>query len=225
VKEIRTISAGALLRAISAGITGKKLMRKFGFSRKGFHSVLNQLLAERQRRAVQILADSRAGMTVAEIAKKNGFLAANFSDILKRLEELHFLSNDYFTSKTGSHCTEHAARDRRAFPRLQRPVLTTRIYDVDIPEKTGHILDLSERGICVRGIESQLGQEKSLFMNVGDFVEYEALTFECRCRWISVYDDAQRDLCAGFEITSISEKSLGCLKTVLAAEIALASVA
>jgi len=225
VKEIRTISAGALLRAISAGITGQKLMRKFGLSQSGFHSVLNQLLAERQRRAVQILADARSGMTVAEIAKKNSFLAANFNNILKRLEDLPVLSDDNCTSKTGSHCTEQGARDRRSFPRLQRPVLTTRIYEAVVPEKTGLILDLSESGIGVRGIESQMGQEKTLFMNVGDFVEYEALTFECRCRWISVYDDTQRDLCAGFEITSISANSLVCLKTVLAAEIALTRVA
>jgi len=225
VKEIRTIPAGALLRAISSGITGKNLMRKFGLSRRGFHSVLNQLLAERDRRAVQILADCRSGMTVAEIAKKNGFLVANFSNILKRLEDPHFLSEGNGTSKTGSRCTEHGDRDRRSFPRLQRPVLTTRIYDAVVPEKTGLILDLSESGIAVSGIESQIGQEKSLFMNVGDFVEYEALTFECRCRWISVSDDAQRDLWAGFEITSISDYSLGCLKTVIAAEIALARVA
>jgi hypothetical protein len=225
VKEIRTIPAGALLRAISAGITGKRLMRKFGLSRRGFHSVLNQLLAERDRRAVQILADCRSGMAVDEIAKKNGFLAENFSHILKKLEDMHFLSDDNSTGKTGSRRTAHNAQDRRSFPRLQRPVLTTRIYDVDIPEKTGLILDLSESGIAVSGIESQIGQEKSLFMNVGDFVEYEALTFECRCRWISVSDDALRDPCAGFEITSISDYSLGCLKTVIAAEIALARVA
>jgi PilZ domain len=225
VKEIRTISAGTLLRAISAGITGKELMRQFGLSQKGFHSVLDQLLAERQRRAVQILADSRSGMTVAEIAKKNGFGAANFNNILKRLEDLPFLSDDNCTSKTGGHCTEQGARDRRSFPRLQRPVLTTRIYEAVAPEKSGLILDLSETGICVRGIESQMDQEKTLFMNVGDFVEYEALTFECQCRWILVSDDTQRDVCAGFEITSISENSLGCLKTVLAAEIALAGVA
>jgi hypothetical protein len=225
VKEIRTISAGALLRAVSAGITGKELMRKFGLSQSGFHSILNQLLAERQRRAVQILADCRSGMTVAEIAKKNGFLAENFSYILKRLKYLHFLSDENNTSKTGSRCTEFDVQDRRSFPRLQRPVLTTRIYEAVAPEKSGLILDLSETGICVRGIESQMGQEKTLFMNVGDFVEYEALTFECRCRWISVPDDTQRDLCAGFEITSILDNSLGCLRTVLAAEIALASVA
>ena len=103
--------------------------------------------------------------------------------------------------------------------------MTTRIYEAVVPEKTGLILDLSESGIGVRGIESQIDQEKTLFMNVGDFVEYEALTFECRCRWISVYDDTQRNLCAGFEITSISENSLGCLRTVLAAEIALTRVA
>ena len=225
MKKIRTISARALLRAISVGITGKKLMRKFGLSKRGFHSVLNQLLAERQRRAVQILADSRSGMTVAEIAKKTGFLAANFSNILKRLEDLHFLSDDNCTSKTDSLCTRCGAPDRRSFPRLQRPVLTTRIYEAVAPEKTGLILDLSESGIGVRGIESQMGQEKTLFMNVGDFVEYEALSFECRCRWISVYDDTQRDLCAGFEITSISENSLGRLKTLIAAEIALTRVA
>jgi PilZ domain len=225
LKKIRTISAGALLRAISAGITGQELMRKFGLSQEGFHSALDQLLAERQRRAVQILADSRSGMTVAEIAKKNGFLAANFSNILKRLEELPFLSDDNCTSKNGGQCTEQGARDRRSFPRLQSPVLTTRIYEAIAPEKTGLILDLSESGIGVRGIESQTGQAKTLFMNVGDFVEYEALTFECRCRWISVLGDTQSDFCAGFEITSISETSLGCLRTVLAAEIALTSVA
>ncbi len=225
MKEIRTIPAGALLRAISAGITGEELMRKFGLSQRGFRSVINQLLAERKRRAIQIHADSRSGMTVAEIAKKNGFLASHYSNILKKLEDLHFLSDENCTCKTGRHCTEHGARDRRSFPRLQRPVLTTRIYEAVVPEKTGLILDLSESGIGVRGIESQMGQEKTLFMNVGDFAEYETLTFQCRCRWISVHDVTQRDLCAGFEITSISEDSLGCLKTVLAAEIALARVA
>lgn len=225
MRKVRTISAKKIIDAIAAGVTRKELMTKFGLSLRGLDRLIDQLVSERRNRALRILADLQSGMSVHAIAKRNGFREERFGAIVKKLEDLGLLGEDDFMADNKEFAQETALRDRRSVLRLHRPVLMTRVFESTTRERFGLIMDLSEAGLRIKGIRARLDEAKTLFMNVGDFTQAEVLTLDCQCRWISVHEGTDGNGCAGFEITSISEDSLGFLKTVLATEFSLTSVA
>ena len=68
----------------------------------------------------------------------------------------------------------------------------------------GRIIDLSEVGVGVSGLEAQVGELKSLVVVPDEFLEAEPFSFEAKCRWSRMGDEDK--ICnAGFEITDISE--------------------
>jgi hypothetical protein len=225
VKKIKTVSAKEILTAISAGMTRKELMIKFGLSLGGIDQLIDQLMHERRNRALRILADLQSGMSVHAIAKKNGFQEERFGPIVKNLKDLGLLGEDDFGADYGRPGVEQAFGERRSVHRLHRPVLMTRVFESTTRESCGLIMDLSEVGLRTKGIRTRVDEEKTLVMNVGDFAQAELLTLDCQCRWITGQEGNNVNGCAGFEIVSISEGSLGFLKTVLATEFSLTSVA
>jgi len=219
------VSAKETLAAISAGMTRSELMTKFGLSSRGVDLLIDQLMFERRNRAFRIVADLQAGMSIHTVAKRNAFPEERFGPIVEKLKDLGLLGDHAFEASYGKPGTELPFEERRSVHRLHRPVLMTRVFESTTRGTFGLIMDLSESGLKTKGIRTRVDEEKTLLMNVGDFAQAELLTLDCRCRWISVHEGNCGNGCAGFEITSISEASLGFLKTVLATESSLTCVA
>lgn len=199
-------------------------MNKFGLSSQRVDVIIEQLRCERDRRALHILADFKAGMPPAEIASVNGFRKDHFDKVLKNIGELGLLKERELGFNDGKLPVYPTISERRCSPRVHSPLLVTKVYEVAAPERPALIMDLSERGLRTRGIKGNSDEKKSLFVNVSDFKETGNLEFECQCRWISAHNDPGEIPDAGFEITSISKENLGLLKTVVGAEFALAGV-
>jgi hypothetical protein len=219
--SIRQIHALEVLRYISRGTTKEGMMRKFGLSAPAFESILNQLSIERRRRAENILADFKSGMTPHEIAERNHFRAENFQKILNDVERVAFYYPRELGVDSGRHQAQLEFEERRRLFRVHSPVLVTKIYAVTDPELPGLILDLSEGGLRTQGLQGHLEEKKSFFFAIGDCRETEPIRFDCRCRWTTSRDAPRGVPVAGFEITSISKSNLGILKTVVAMERAL----
>jgi len=225
MKKMRKIRATDVLRVLSAGITKPELIRKFGLSSRELNRLIDRLLSEGRNRALMILADLRSGMPVNEIALKNGFRSSNFETILKYLEDMGMIERGNVVAGNGGSGAKVALRDRRSAPRVPHPLLVTQIFELNESVSSGLILDLSENGLRISGIEAHMDETKTFFVHLGDSIEAEALTFECRCRWISGHGLSQMNGCAGFEITSIPETSSRFLKMLLDSEFALTEVA
>ncbi|AFM24489.1 PilZ domain-containing protein [Desulfomonile tiedjei] len=220
MKRIRKISALELVRAISARTTRQELMDKFGFSYSSVDSIIEQLSSERHRRALKIADSLKSGIAFEDIAKENGFRVEVFAKILNTLKNMGLLSSDE-SMPENENTAIPLSQERRSSPRLLCPVLVTKIYEIDAPEQTGTLLDLSENGLSTQGIHGRPGEGKLLFFKISDFKEADPLPLECKCRWTST-QFSQNTPKAGFEITSMSPETLGVLKTVLANEFALA---
>jgi hypothetical protein len=221
MKRIRRISALELVRAISAKTTRQDLMVKFGFSSRTVDSIIEQLSSERQRRALKIADSLKSGIAFEDIAKENGFRVEVLAKVLNTLKNLELLPSDELMP-ADENAAAHLRQERRSSPRLLCPVLVTKIYEIEAPEQTGTLLDLSENGLSTRGIHGRPGEGKRLFFKISDFKEADPLPLECRCRWISNQSSSHTAAKAGFEITAIAPETLGVLKTVLASEFALA---
>jgi hypothetical protein len=83
-----------------------------------------------------------------------------------------------------------------------------RIYDSGSPFATGFVLDCTEKGACVKGIEAVVGEVRNFIVRSGAFGEGHTLVFQVKCRWVNKEQLSVREYVAGFEITNIS--SLDC---------------
>ena len=82
--------------------------------------------------------------------------------------------------------------------------LPLRIYDSGNPFATGHVRDISEKGVCVEGIEATVGEIKNFIVRSDAIGAGHTFVFEGKCRWVSSEESSGKKWVAGFEITSIS---------------------
>jgi hypothetical protein len=104
-------------------------------------------------------------------------------------------------------------KDGRRIPRSY-PVVQLPIYDVDDPTVEGLVQDLSEKGVQVSGILTEVDQRKTFFIQANEFAAVNPFSFEAECRWVRT--SSGDDQCvSGFEITWISDKDLEELRSAI----------
>ncbi len=90
-----------------------------------------------------------------------------------------------------------------------------RIYDSGSPSATGCILDISEKGVCVKGIETVVGEVKDFIVRSDAFEQAQKFAFEGKCRWVNKENLSPKEWVAGFEITDISILDLAELRKLI----------
>jgi hypothetical protein len=105
----------------------------------------------------------------------------------------------------------------RGVRRIQRKRITypLPLYDGGDPFKPGRVVNLSESGVCVEGIESRVGEVKTFIVRSGHHGSRFSFVFEGICRWVRDERQSGKALVAGFQITSISAPELRVLQKVL----------
>ncbi len=214
----RILAASSILESIRDGLKRKQLMDKYGLSRKDLKTVLRRFQEETERRATQIIQDFVSGLQVQDIAARNGFPAERFVEIL-RLAISHKLGGNSSLAADMKRISPAGIHgERRRYPRISRPVLTGCITDPSCPEGDRTILDISEKGIAVKGIDARVEDEKTLFLGETAFDLSDPIVLTCSCRWTGKAEHPDLAQCAGFEITGISESDGRYLKSLIEAE-------
>ena len=85
------------------------------------------------------------------------------------------------------------------------------VYDLDDLTVEGQVLDISETGLLVTGLEATGGGHKTLLIQADEFADVYPFTFDAVCRRVEVSRD-EEPCEAAFEITSISEVGRGELR-------------
>ena len=152
-----------IFRAISSHSTKRDLMNKFGLSSQRVDVIIEQLQSERDRRALHILADFKAGMPPAEIASVNGFRKDHFDKVLKNIGELGLLKERELGFNDGKLPVYPTISERRCSPRVHSPLLVTKVYEVAAARTA-----CSHHGLVRKGSEDprykrQFGREEISF--------------------------------------------------------------
>lgn len=200
------------------GLNREQLMEKHGLTPNGLKAVLAQIRDERDRRAAQIIRDFRSGMEVADIAARNGFPEDRFLDILRHIVCLDSEQLSAVSEESEPLSFRDPNSERRRFPRIRFPVLTAPVQDMSCPGCLGTILDLSERGVGLKGIAAQIDDEKTFLITESDFDVPDPIVATCRCRWTDALEAPHCSHYAGFEITDISEPDERHLRALIHAE-------
>jgi hypothetical protein len=162
-------------------------------------------MAERKRkiRAGDIIRDLRSGMTIAQLTDKYRFSLKVLRFVFRRLLNAGAITKEELDAQAALYKDTVDVKGVRKLIRAPT-AFPVRIYDSGNPFATGFVRDISEKGVCVEGIEAAVGEIKNLIVRSGAFGEGHTVVFEGKCRWVNVEESSGKKWVAGFEITSIS---------------------
>jgi hypothetical protein len=98
------------------------------------------------------------------------------------------------------------ARNYLAFP--------VPVYEAESLLVQGEIIDITEKGLQVAGIEVQPQETKSFLIRADEFHDIYPFVFEARCQWVRK-EDPDGKCVAGFQIVAISELGLEELRRLI----------
>jgi hypothetical protein len=169
---------------------------------------------KRKIRAGDIIRDVRAGMTVSQLMDKYRFSLKILRFVFRRLLNAGAITKDELAAQTALYKDTLELKGVRKWIR-KSTVFPVRIYDSGNPFATGYVRDISEKGVCVEGIEAAVGEIKNFIVRSGAFGEGHTLVFEGKCRWVNPQISPGTKWVAGFEITSISNLDSGELRKLV----------
>ncbi|MGO9119811.1 MAG: hypothetical protein ACLQPD_19635 [Desulfomonilaceae bacterium] len=224
------IEAGDAVRDTRAGMTDSQLMEKYGLSTKGLQNLVLKLLEVKaitleeieERRAAyhdattaqqingtDLVKDIRSGMTDCELMQKYGLSPEELGFALQTLTDTKVIDAEELYGRSSSAHPENM----RELPR-DHLAMAIYIYEVNRPEISGILTNVSEKAIAVAGMAVGIGDTKTFFIPAEDFIEADPIIFEARCQLAEKGRDTGEWI-ASFEITGISEKCLEDLRRLI----------
>jgi len=153
-------------------------------------------------------------MTISQLIDKYNISLNALRFVFQRLMNAGLMTKEELNSQAALY------RDTADLKGVRNWLRTTttfpaRIYDSGSPFATGCILDISEKGVCVKGIEAVVGEVKDFIVRSDAFEQGQKLVFEGKCRWVNKEKLSIKQWVAGFEITEISSLDLTELRKLI----------
>jgi Mor family transcriptional regulator len=228
IGAIRWLKARSILSDIKEGMCDADLIEKYKLSSAGLESLFSELAKagisvssrnqartrnKRQISQPQIVHDIHAGMSETELMEKYELSSWGLQRVLGKLlatgaitwQEMAVLSLKSEDSVT--------LRDMRQHERSY-PLVSMVVYEQAKPRIKGKVRDLSEKGLGVIGIPSEVDDLKTLTIAPHELTVFEPFTLQAACRWFRK-GDLDITGTAGFAITHIEESSLEQLRYLL----------
>ncbi len=170
----------------------------------------------RQRiiKAKDILADIRMGMTRDDLMVKYNLSPKGLQNSFNQLVNAGAIEPEELPGEaTVEKIRIQPRRQVRGEPRFY--------LDFDLPVSVvgesgikGRVRDITEDGIGLAGIESEVDELKRLIILGDEFGEVDPFDFEAICRWIRK-ESGEGDYLSGFQITNISDENMGKLRQLI----------
>ena len=156
---------------------------------------------KRKIRAKDVVNDIRTGMNASDLMMKYQFTLRGLRTAFQKLVEANVVSKTELNDLRSLYDISVQGLRKFSRKRLSTPL---KIYDGGDPFKSGIVKDISEKGMCLEGIQAEIGDIKNFIVRLGMFGHSPTLVFEAKCRWVEKDETSGKTLQSGFEITSIS---------------------
>jgi len=220
---VRKVPQNQVLEDIRSGMDETAIRKKYDLSAKGVKRLYEKLIeakllgpdlkpVSRKLNLLQFVADIRAGMSNPDIMEKYKLS----EDMLRQVSKKLLDARKTRTAADGPHTTIEDRPDLLATREFVRHEVDFElpIYEAGRPELQGLVRDISEEGVGVAGIETKVGDLKTLVILGDDFGEFSSFEFEAYCRWCYA-DEADGTCLSGFAISKISKNDLQQLKMLV----------
>ncbi len=161
----------------------------------------------------RIIGEIRGGLGDVPIMEKYGLSPEEYIEILENLKGQRIRQPPGELEQPSEAEVRRKPAQRRAVPRCYM-VFNRSISDVDNPGVKGIVVDISERGVQITGIETRVGEVRTFVIGNDRFSPDSELGFEAVCRWFNP-GDASGECMAGFEIARISAAARNRLRKLL----------
>jgi hypothetical protein len=153
--EITSISPGALVEL-------RKLVKLIELANQVEIIEDGERSPEQKRtiKAGDIIRDIRSGMTVSQLIEQYRFSLKALRIVFRKLLNAGALTKEELDAQKSLYRDIVDLKGVRKWPRTPT-TLPVRIYDSGNPFATGYVRDISEKGICVEGIEATVGEIKN----------------------------------------------------------------
>jgi hypothetical protein len=119
---------------------------------------------KRSIKARDIINDIRGGMNASDIMAKYRLTIKGLRTAFQQLVQGSALSKEELNDlKSLRDISVKGLRQLPRFP-MKSP---TKIFDGGDPFKGGLVKDISEKGVCIQGIEAQIGEVKNFIIRLG----------------------------------------------------------
>lgn len=160
------------------------------------------MTSRRQIKGKDFINDLRSGMTPADLIKKYSLSTEGLRRIFRILVDASAMKKVEIDQLSNLYEVAEETSGIRRYPRkhIDFPLL---VYDNVDQIETGSVIDVSEKGVRIRGLNTKVGDVRTFIVRFGPPNKGQPFVFEAICRWVDEEDDPKKSV-AGFEITSIS---------------------
>lgn len=177
-------------------------------------------MADKKRVKIKVVvADIREGMTDRELRLKYKLTGKGLANLFYGLLEVGEITLAEFVGRSGVQGDEEFSGPTAAEFRVLRreeidfPLF---IYDASDPTIFGIVKDISDNGIRISGIATEVDEMRTFSLRADEMFQVEPILFEARCCW-SGKKGLQQIPLAGFAVTNLMEGSLKDLRNIMAA--------
>jgi hypothetical protein len=168
---------------------------------------------KRQISERNILKDLRSWMASWELQVKYKLSAHSLQAILKKLVERNAISHSELCEISPFYRARIDRIKGREHPRADLAVYVP-IYDIG-SGAIGVLRDISETGLRVAGITSNVGKATTFQIPLDMFMQAEPLMIITECKWVEIKGRHKKYHVAGFEITDLPERDSQILRNFI----------
>jgi hypothetical protein len=171
--------------------------------------------------AGEFIKDTRSGMTRSELAEKYKLSPNSIQRIFRGMIDGEIMTISELAGRYALF-DDTAQQGIDSVRLLFRHVVNfvVPIYEKTKPKTLGVVIDITEGGVGLKGIEAIAGESKNFVIPADNFFDVAQFEFLARCRWANREESTGKCI-GGFEITSISSRaSVELLKLVQLIELA-----
>ncbi|MCA1961789.1 MAG: PilZ domain-containing protein [Desulfomonile sp.] len=167
---------------------------------------------KRTIKAKDIVTDIRSGMTDSELMDKYQLSAKGLESLFKKILDAKIMTVSEIYGRISLRDDTVGLENLRLTPRNYL-AFSVPILDAANVENEGAVVDISESGLQVSGIEATAGETKDFLIRADELQDIYPFGFQAICRWTRKEPDGTP--VAGFEITDIPEGSLHELRKLI----------
>jgi hypothetical protein len=171
------------------------------------------MAAKERIRTTDFVADVRSGMTDEDLMKKYELETDALENAFTQLIVVGALTIEELDARTVRQNSQVEAPNLRRLPRNYL-VFKISVHDAKDLRREGWVTDLTEIGLQIAGLASEIGQIRSLLIRSDQYVDVFPFGFDAVCRWVE-RDGVTGEYSAGYEITSIPTGSLQELRKLI----------
>jgi hypothetical protein len=159
---------------------------------------------KRKISAGEFVRDIRLGMTTSQLMTKYQLSPKQCQSLFHQLETS--MPDPASLYQRSPSADDDSPQANRLMPRHDVP-LPLSVYDIKRPEEKGLVLDVSEKGLRIQGVEAKPMQISAYVILSDEMFDIRAIFMDAQCRWVKRQGLYGRDI-AGFQMTDISKRNL-----------------